>query len=79
MIYSPSNIPADAPAWLVQELRRLQDIGQAQVDSIRLKTLYASPKKVYEGLIVKADGVTWNPGSGAGFYGYKSGAWALLG
>lgn len=32
-----------------------------------------------EGLVVKADTTTWTPGSRAGFYGYRGGAWHFLG
>jgi hypothetical protein len=28
---------------------------------------------------VLADGTSWNPGSGGGFYGYRAGAWRFLG
>lgn len=32
-----------------------------------------------EHLIVFADGTGWDPGSGAGFYGWNGTAWAFLG
>jgi hypothetical protein len=38
----------------------------------------AAPVKVREGLIRYADGVNWNPGSGAGLYQYISGSWVKL-
>jgi len=43
-------------------------------------TLYtAAPINPDEGMIVRADGTSWNPGSGGGFYGYHGGAWVFLG
>jgi hypothetical protein len=39
----------------------------------------AAPINPQEGMIVRADGVNWNPGSGGGFYGYHDGAWVFLG
>lgn len=79
MSYSLGNIPSDAPAWLVAELRKLQEAMNGPVDSIEFRTLYAAPKKLRDGLTVKADGVVWNPGSGAGVYTYYAGAWNKLG
>jgi hypothetical protein len=46
---------------------------------IQLETLYAEPDKPREGMVVKADGTTWNPGSGAGVYARISSAWVKLG
>jgi len=38
-----------------------------------------APTKVFDGLIYFADGVNWNPSSGAGVYCYHSGQWNKLG
>lgn len=46
---------------------------------VLLKELNAEPAKPAAGMIVLADGTNWNPGSGAGFYGYYGGAWTKLG
>lgn len=79
MAYVPGQIPADAPAWLARELQAIAQAWQQEQAFLLLQTLYAAPKKPREGMVVKADGVTWNPGSGAGFYGYRGGAWQFLG
>jgi hypothetical protein len=50
-----------------------------QVDNVRLPELHVEPAKPRTGMIVLADGTDWDPGSGAGFYGYRGGAWHLLG
>lgn len=42
-------------------------------------TSYKAPQKIRDGMIVLADGTKWNPGSGAGFYGYYGGSWKKLG
>ena len=42
------------------------------------RELHVEPARLIEGMVVKADGTDWNPGAGAGFYGY-SGAWVKLG
>jgi hypothetical protein len=59
--YRLGNIPADAPPWLVAELRKLQEAANAPVDGVIFNTLYAAPKKLYEGLTVVADGTVWDP------------------
>ena len=39
-----------------------------------------TPQKPYVGMQAYADGVSWNPGSGAGYYRYTaSGTWTYVG
>lgn len=38
----------------------------------------AAPAAAQDGDIVYADGVTWNPGDGVGFYGREAGSWKKL-
>jgi hypothetical protein len=60
---------------------QLDAIAQAQSDTldfIQLNTLNREPERVREGIVAKADGTNWNPGSGAGFYGYRGGSWRKL-
>ena len=60
------------------ELERLAQQLAAPADYAALRTLYAAPDKIFEGMVVKADGTTWNPGSGAGVYARVGGAWVKL-
>ena len=56
----------------------LNDLARALVEpkeSVTLQTLYAAPAKPAEGMVCKADGTVWNPGSGAGTYQYRAGSW----
>lgn len=46
---------------------------------VELRTVKKQPKRPQDGMIVSADGTSWNPGSGKGIYAYLSGAWVLLG
>lgn len=81
-MYTPSQVPttADAlPEFLRTELLNLAQSLVSQVEFLQLQTLYAAPDKPRDGMVVKADGATWNPGSGSGFYGYRNAAWHLLG
>lgn len=77
-MYQPQPLnPAALAESVAQELQRLaQSLSQPQ-DYAALKTLYAEPKRVFEGMLVKADGTTWDPGSGAGVYAYVGG-WVKL-
>ena len=80
--YTPSNLPPTAEqlvAFLRLELAKIAQAIETQDPSLNLDTLYAAPNKYRDGTIVKADGVTWNPGSGAGVYCYYSGTWNKLG
>lgn len=81
-MYVPTNVPSTAnelPNWLRQEVLNIsRAISEAQ-PFIRLAMQYQEPKKLADGMIVLADGTSWNPGSGGGFYGYRAGAWRFLG
>ena len=48
------------------------------VGNVLLEELNAEPGKPREGMVVLADGSNWNPGSGAGFYGFRDSTWKLL-
>lgn len=81
-MYLPSVIDGSSlealTASLRAELTRLaQQLGQP-VEYQALKTLYAAPNRILEGMLVKADGTIWNPGSGAGIYARVGGAWVKL-
>lgn len=80
--YTPGNVPTDSASladFLRYEFAKIAQAMDTPDDRITLETLYAAPKKFGEGTTVKADGTTWNPGSGAGTYQYRGGAWRLLG
>ena len=81
MFYQPGALPAD-PALLADALRselaRLALVLSQPAPSLSLDTLYTAPKRITEGMVVKADGVAWNPGTGAGIYARTGGAWVKL-
>lgn len=81
-MYTPRNVPQDPaqiPQFLQQELQNLQTALQGSVPFAYLQTLHKEPAKLFEGIVVLADGTDWNPGSGSGFYGRRAGAWRFLG
>lgn len=76
---TPPDDPKELKRYLINEFRKIQQsLREPQAISITLDTLNVAPDKPQEGGIYKADGTNWNPGSGAGTYEYKSGAYAKL-
>ena len=76
--YAPGNIPLDAPAWLTRELMSVSRASYGAAPIIQFQVQYAEPAKPRDGMVVLADGSTWNPGSGAGIYARIGGAWVQL-
>ena len=81
--YTPGNPPTTSiqalAAYIAAEQRKIAQAMETQDASLSLETLYAAPAKYGNGTIVKTDGVTWNPGTGAGVYCYYAGTWNKLG
>lgn len=72
----PRQMPDTARQYLDLELRRISD-------ALNLRQLYApplaaAPARPSDGVIAYADGTSWNPGAGAGFYGFENGSWVKL-
>ena len=65
-------------AYVEEQLRGVSEALEV-VNTLTLVELNAEPIRPRTGMIVLADGTNWNPGSGAGFYGYRGAAWVLLG
>lgn len=83
MTYVASGIPPSDLAGLANYVRQMEASIAQQLnnpaDYARLNIIYAAPSKVFEGMIVRADGTTWNPGQGAGLYEYVGGQWVKPG
>jgi hypothetical protein len=65
--------------YLESELEKLSETLNEMGEFLQLKQLHVEPEKPRAGMVVLADGTDWDPGSGAGFYGYYGAAWAKLG
>lgn len=78
MRYEPSFPSQEiTPEWLYNELSqiaRAMDLPQILTFSVS----YAEPEKVTDGMVLLADGTSWNPGAGAGVYARIAGAWVKL-
>ena len=83
MPYTPKPPPRLDPAmfalydYLEQEL---QDISRqfAETRELDLRQSYREPDRPREGMVVYADGSSWNPGRGEGIYFYDGAAWRWL-
>lgn len=60
--------------YINRELEQIQ-LAFSLMEFLKLKKCFEPPSKPREGMVVYADGVSWNPGSGGGFYGYHGGSW----
>lgn len=78
---APSSIddPRGLAFWLEQRFAEIDRRLADPVDFTYLRQLHVAPTKVFVGMVVLADGTDWNPGSGAGFYGYYGSSWVKLG
>jgi hypothetical protein len=74
----PPTDPAGLSAYLADELARIQN-AISILASGHIDMSYAAPDKPRNGDIRLADGTSWNPGSGQGFYGYYNSTWNFLG
>jgi hypothetical protein len=63
--------------WLQDELRNVAlAINETQV--VDLRPIHRAPDRIRDGMLVFADGVSFNPGAGAGTYERRGGAWVKL-
>lgn len=81
-MYQPQLLTAGDLETLKSQLREeLATISREMAqpsDYTALKTLYAAPSRIFDGMVILADGTTFDPGSGAGVYARIAGAWVKL-
>lgn len=78
-MYSPQQFTGgDLALFLQNELQRLAEDLNSHRPTLKLAKSYSPPPKFGDGVVVLADGTSWDPGSGAGYYGYRDGAWRKL-
>ena len=81
--------PEQVPFWLrtfLVELKIFLDrvasaislFVDGDIEIVKLTEQTVEPHTPVDGMIVYADGTTWNPGAGEGFYGRQAGAWVKL-
>jgi len=78
MPYIPRQPPATYdPTYTRDEQNNIA--RSTATDTVQLQPQSVAPAKPRAGLLVEADGTNWNPGSGAGLYIYRAGAWVFIG
>jgi hypothetical protein len=82
MAYTPSIMPSiqtveELRVWVQNEFARIVQMQETE-DVVRFNVLYAAPAGPIAGMVVFADGTTWNPGSGRGLYEYRTASWVKL-
>lgn len=82
MAYVPKPSP---PIETLEQLRlyiedELKAISRSVLETteLELRPSFVEPSRPRDGMIVYADGASWNPGGGAGVYARVSGAWVKL-
>lgn len=82
MRYEPKPVPSesDMKKYLHEELRSISN-SLTEVEGVLLpeRNVSSSIPKPRDGMIILADGVNFNPGNGAGYYGRHGGVWVPLG
>lgn len=77
--YVPQPVPEKYDAAFIRnELQQIQ-FAIAQIADGQLDVTTVAPAKPRDGMIRRADGVGWNPGSGVGVYCFYAAAWHFLG
>lgn len=81
--YVPEPLESDDPheitLWCANEFARIAAVIRAGL-AREIEFLHVEPTKVFEGMIVGADGTDWNPGGGGqGVYAYYNSTWNRLG
>lgn len=76
--YRPGQI---TDADMREEHARLQRALNDPQPEFTYQVLHAAPKKTWGGMVIVADGVDFNPGSGEGMYRRKAdnSAWVFVG
>lgn len=65
---APASPEAYEQSRMPSVMGQLKEGLEAPSPFLRLQILYAEPSKTFAGMIVYADGSTWDPGSGEGVY-----------
>ncbi len=81
VFYAPGPVPTDPKElqnYLQDEFIKIQAAIERMAAG-HLDKVYAAPTKPRDGDFRYADGTTWNPGSGIGFYRYNGSTWVFLG
>jgi hypothetical protein len=82
VVYAP-KIPTGITS--LEELRQFLDeelrsiaLEMGKVGVMQMDMQFVAPAKPREGMVLYADGTSFNPGAGRGLYEYRAGVWQKL-
>lgn len=75
---APELLTIDELRQFVEDELRLIEQAFAEMTAVELRTVFVEPTSPRDGMIVMADGASWDPGSGEGIYAYYGGVWNKL-
>ncbi len=77
----PQGFTPEQSSWMRQELAQVEKAQYDATDVFVYTLLTAPPDKIEPRMVVYADGVSWNPGSGEGIYRRNNAntAWVFVG
>lgn len=74
-----TNDPTELKRWAFTQMQRVANEVSRSMEGV-CEVRHVAPDKPRAGDIRYADGTDWNPGGGAGFYGFtEAGTWTKLG
>lgn len=78
---APTDSVGRLADWCLRQFIKISEALYTPSGNVTFTVLYAEPSKVRAGMVVYADGTTWNPGSGQGLYrrNVANSAWVFLG
>lgn len=59
--------------------KRVTELEAGFTEAMIFRKHFTVPPRIFEGMVVYADGTSWNPGSGEGLYRYDGSSWNFLG
>lgn len=74
-----NNTPEGLQRYLYEEMGYIASAMDRLRSNLTFDTLAVAPTRPVAGLVVRADGTNWDPGSGAGLYEYDGTNWNFLG
>lgn len=77
----PREFTQPQQTWLRRVQNAIKTAWEAPKPHETLQVRYSAPERLEAGMVVYADGVTWDPGSGEGIYRRNKGntAWVFVG
>lgn len=84
----PDQVPLEVREWMRRVVAQMtffmNDVAnlynEGRFDHLRMTEVEQEPSaaSIFDGMVVYADGTSWNPGSGEGLYERRAGAWQKL-